>query len=42
MPHAAVAAQAGLKVLLRTGDYIPRAGGTIWCSADFVQKVPRP
>ena len=40
MPHAAVAAQAGLKVLLRTGDYIPRAGGTIWCSADFVQKSP--
>ncbi len=40
VPHAAVAAQAGLKVLLRTGDYIPRAGGTIWCSADFVQKNP--
>ena len=40
VPHAAVAAQAGLKVLLRTGDYIPRAGGTIWCLADFVQKNP--
>ena len=40
VPHAAVAAQIGLKVLLRTGDYIPRAGGTIWCSADFVQKNP--
>src|ERR1700680_1177073 len=40
IPHAAVAEQAGLKVLLRTGDYIPRAGGTIWCSADFVQKNP--
>jgi len=40
VPHAAVAAQAGLKVLLRTGDYIPRAGGTIWCSADFVQRNP--
>ena len=40
IPHAAVAQQAGLKVLLRTGDYIPRAGGTIWCSADFVQKSP--
>jgi ABC-type nitrate/sulfonate/bicarbonate transport system substrate-binding protein len=40
VPHAAVAAQVGLKVLLRTGDYIPRAGGTIWCSADFVQKNP--
>jgi ABC-type nitrate/sulfonate/bicarbonate transport system substrate-binding protein len=27
-------------VLLRTGDYIPRAGGTIWCAAEFVQKNP--
>jgi NitT/TauT family transport system substrate-binding protein len=40
VPHAAVAVGAGLKVLLRTGDYIPRAGGTIWCSASFVEKNP--
>jgi NitT/TauT family transport system substrate-binding protein len=40
VPHAAVAIQAGLKVLLRTGDYIPRAGGTIWCSQSFVEKNP--
>lgn len=40
IPHAAVAETAGLKVLLRTGDYIPRAGGTIWCSTAFVQKNP--
>lgn len=40
IPHAAVAEQAGLKILLRTGDYIPRAGGTIWCSAEFVDKNP--
>ncbi|MFZ2067495.1 MAG: ABC transporter substrate-binding protein [Xanthobacteraceae bacterium] len=40
VPHAAVAAKAGLKVLLRTGDYIPRAGGAIWCSADFVRRNP--
>ena len=40
IPHAAVAQQAGLKILLRTGDYIPRAGGTIWCSAEFVAKNP--
>jgi len=40
IPHAAVAEQAGLKVLLRTGDYIPRAGGTIWCSQAFVEKNP--
>src|SRR5580693_8318775 len=40
IPHAAVAEQAGLKVLLRTGDFIPRAGGTIWCSQDFVDQHP--
>ena len=40
IPHAAVAQQAGLKVLLRTGDYIPRAGGTIWCLQSFVEKNP--
>jgi ABC-type nitrate/sulfonate/bicarbonate transport system substrate-binding protein len=38
IPHAAVAVQAGLKILLRTGDYIPRAGGTIWCLQSFVEK----
>ncbi len=27
-------------MLLRTGDYIPRAGGSIWCSADFVRNNP--
>ena len=35
-----VAQQAGLKVLLRTGDYIPRAGGTIWCMQSFVEQHP--
>ena len=40
IPHAAVAEQAGLKVLLRTGDYIPRAGGTVWCLQAFVEKNP--
>jgi ABC-type nitrate/sulfonate/bicarbonate transport system substrate-binding protein len=40
IPHAAVAVQAGLKVLLRTGDYIPRAGGTIWCMQSFVEQNP--
>ncbi|HML12013.1 MAG TPA: ABC transporter substrate-binding protein [Xanthobacteraceae bacterium] len=40
IPHAAVAEQAGLKVLLRTGDYIPRAGGTIWCMQSFVEQHP--
>jgi len=40
IPHAAVAELAGLKVLLRTGDYIPRAGGTIWCLQSFVEQHP--
>jgi NitT/TauT family transport system substrate-binding protein len=40
VPLAAVAANSGLKILLRTGDYIPRAGGTIWCSQSFVEKNP--
>jgi len=40
IPHAVVAQQAGLKVLLRTGDYIPRAGGTIFCLQSFVEQHP--
>jgi ABC-type nitrate/sulfonate/bicarbonate transport system substrate-binding protein len=40
IPHAVVAEQAGLKILLRTGDYIPRAGGTIWCMKSFVEQHP--
>ena len=40
IPHAAVAEQAGLKVLLRTGDYIPRAGGTIFCMQSLVEQHP--
>jgi len=40
IPHAIVAEKAGLKVLLRTGDYIPRAGGTIWCMQSFVEQHP--
>ncbi len=40
VPHAVVAVKTGLKVLLRTGDYIPRAGGTIWCMQSFVEQHP--
>jgi NitT/TauT family transport system substrate-binding protein len=40
IPHAVVAQQAGLKVLLRTGDYIPRAGGTIFCLQSMVEQHP--
>ena len=40
IPHAAVAVKSGLKILLRTGDYIQRAGGTIWCMQSFVEQHP--
>jgi ABC-type nitrate/sulfonate/bicarbonate transport system substrate-binding protein len=40
VPHAVVAEQNGLKILLRTGDFIPRAGGTIWCMQSFVEQHP--
>ncbi len=40
IPHAIVAQQAGLKILLRTGDYIPRAGGTIFCMQSLVEQHP--
>ena len=40
IPHAVVAQQAGLKILLRTGDFIPRAGGTIFCMQSFVEQHP--
>ena len=40
VPHAVAAAHAGLKVLLRTGDYIPRAGGAIWGMQAYVEANP--
>ncbi len=41
IPHAAQAVGTGeLKILFRTGDYIPRAGGSIWCMRSFVEKNP--
>jgi NitT/TauT family transport system substrate-binding protein len=39
-PHAAKAEGAGMKVLLRTGDYMPRAGGAIWARKSFVDQNP--
>ncbi len=38
VPHAAVAVAAGYKVLLRTGDYLPRVGGTIWTLQSYFDK----
>src|SRR5437867_9517684 len=37
-PHAARAAKEGLKVLLRTGDYIPRLGGTFLTHKDVIKE----
>ncbi len=37
-PRAAAAKKAGLKVLLRTGDYLPRAGGTFWATDEYFEK----
>jgi ABC-type nitrate/sulfonate/bicarbonate transport system substrate-binding protein len=40
VPHAAKAVGAGMKVLLRTGDYIARAGGSFWAKKEFVEQNP--
>lgn len=40
VPHAVKAVNAGMKILLRTGDYIPRAGGAMWARTEFVEKNP--
>lgn len=39
-PNAAKAATKGMKVLIRTGDYIPRAGGCFWGRKEFIDKNP--
>jgi len=40
VPRAYQAKQAGFTVLLRTGDYLPRAGGAFWCTDDYFKKNP--
>ena len=35
------AKQAGFNVLLRTGDYLPRAGGTFWSPRSSSRRIPR-
>jgi NitT/TauT family transport system substrate-binding protein len=40
IPHAVKATAAGMHILIRTGDYIPRAGGSIWTREEFVEKNP--
>src|SRR6516164_2083811 len=41
VPHAAKAVGVGMKVLLRTGDYIARAGGSFWAKKEFVEQNPQ-
>jgi NitT/TauT family transport system substrate-binding protein len=38
VPHVPRAMTAGTKVLLRTGDYIPRAGGSVWTMKPYLDK----
>jgi len=40
VPHAPQALNAGMKLLVRTGDHIQRAGGTMWVRKEFADKNP--
>lgn len=40
VPHVPKAVNAGMKVLVRTGDHIQRAGGTFWTRKEFADKNP--
>jgi ABC-type nitrate/sulfonate/bicarbonate transport system substrate-binding protein len=40
VPHAPKALNAGMKLLLRTGDHIQRAGGTFWARKAYVDQNP--
>jgi NitT/TauT family transport system substrate-binding protein len=37
-PHAAKAQVNGFKILLKTGDYLPRIGGTFWTTKGYLAK----
>src|SRR5262245_15037967 len=40
VPHAPKALNAGMKILIRTGDHIQRAGGTFWTRKAFADQNP--
>jgi NitT/TauT family transport system substrate-binding protein len=40
VPHAPRALNAGMKILIRTGDYIQRAGGTYWTRKVYADQNP--
>lgn len=37
-PHAAKAQVAGFKILLKTGQYLPRVGGSFWVTEEYYAK----
>lgn len=39
-PHAARGVNAGFKILLKTGDYLPRIGGTFWVMDKYLKANP--
>ena len=40
VPHAPKAVNAGMKILVRTGDHIQRAGGAFWARKAYVDENP--
>jgi ABC-type nitrate/sulfonate/bicarbonate transport system substrate-binding protein len=40
VPHAPKAVNAGMKILIRTGDHIQRAGGTMWARKAYIDQNP--
>jgi ABC-type nitrate/sulfonate/bicarbonate transport system substrate-binding protein len=40
VPHAPKALNAGMKILVRTGDYIQRAGGSLWARKAYIDEHP--
>jgi ABC-type nitrate/sulfonate/bicarbonate transport system substrate-binding protein len=40
LPHAANAEAQGFKILVRTGDYLPRLGGSVWTHKDIIAEKP--
>jgi len=36
-PHAAKAATKGFKILIKTGEYLPRVGGTFWVTKKYIK-----
>lgn len=37
-PHAAKAGVAGFKILVKTGQYLPRVGGTFWVTESYLKE----